>query len=279
MSTKTKKKYILITGCSSGIGLDAAKFLRLHGWTVFASARKQEDVLALKAQSFECFQLDLRNVKQVKNTLNEVLKLSDGKLDALFNNAAYAQPGALEDLDTDDLKAQFETNVFAWHELTKQAIKIMRNQGGYGRIVQNSSILGFINTRFRGAYSASKFTIESLSDTLRLELADTNIKVILLEPGPITSKFRQNAKVQFLQNIDYENSVHKKAYQKTLERFHSDEKDPFQLEASAVSKQLLKALESANPKCRYRITVPTKIFMVLKRLLSTKLLDKLLLRV
>lgn len=270
------KKSILITGCSSGIGLDAATTLAERGYQVFACARKQADVDALLNQGFQAVGLDLAEQKSIEQALAQVLAITGGTLDYLFNNGAYGQPGAVEDLSTNILRQQFETNVFGWHELTTRVIKIMRAQG-HGRIVQNSSVLGFVCMPYRGAYNASKFAIEGLTDTLRLELKNTNIHISLLQPGPINTNFRQNALQAFKQNIDWKNSIHLKRYEKQIERLASTEPaSGFTLEASAVTKCLIHALESNSPKARYRITFPTKLFSTLKRLLPTRLLDLLL---
>ena len=270
------KKSILITGCSTGIGFDAAKTLFDRGYQVFATARKQVDVDKLIAQGFTAFLLDVANEQSISAALAEVLNITGGTLDYLFNNGAYGQPGAIEDLPTEVLRQQFETNVFGWHELTKQVLKVMRKQG-HGRIVQNSSVLGFVCMPYRGAYNASKFAIEGLTDTLRLELAGSNIQVSLLQPDPIDTQFRPNALAAFKQNIDWQNSIHAEKYQKQIERLASTEPaSGFTLAASAVTKCLIHALESKKPKARYRITFPTKLFTVLKRILPTYALDKLL---
>lgn len=270
------KKSILITGCSTGIGFDAAKTLQERGYQVFATARKQVDVDKLISQGFTAFLLDVADEQSISAALAKVLNITGGTLDYLFNNGAYGQPGAIEDLPTAVLREQFETNVFGWHELTKQVLKVMRKQG-HGRIVQNSSVLGFVCMPYRGAYNASKFAIEGLSDTLRLELAGSNIKVSLLQPGPIDTHFRPNALAAFKQNIDWQNSIHADKYQKQIERLASTEPaSGFTLPSSAVTKCLIHALESNRPKARYRITFPTKLFTVLKRILPTYALDKLL---
>lgn len=270
------KKSILITGCSTGIGLHAATTLAKRGYHVFATARKQQDVDALTAQGFTAYLLDLKDTVSITKTLSSVLAVTGGTLDHLFNNGAYGQPGAVEDLPTEALREQFETNVFGWHELTRQVIPVMRKQG-HGRIIQNSSVLGFVCMPYRGAYNASKFAIEGLTDTLRIELSDSPIKVSLLEPGPINSQFRANALIAFKENIALNESVHKQAYQSQINRLAS--KGPsgaFTLPPNAVTKCLIHALESPRPKNRYRITFPTKLFAVLKRILPSRLLDRLL---
>ena len=272
-------KSILITGCSSGIGLCVAQGLQARGYRVFATARKTEDVERLQQQGFESLLLDLDDSASIQAAVNEVLSRTGGTLYALFNNGAYGQAGALEDLSRDALRAQFETNVLGWHELTNLVIPIMRQQG-VGRIIQNSSILGIISLAYRGAYNASKYAIEGLSDTLRLELHDTNIFVSLVEPGPISSRFRANSLIYFKKYIEIEQSPHKAAYEKTIARLEKEGPAvPFTLPPEAVLKKVIHALESPRPKPRYYVTFPTYLFGYLRRLLSTRLLDKLLRRV
>lgn len=272
MSNKT----ILITGCSSGIGLHAALTLSARGYQVFATARKEQDVVMLKEKGLSAYLLDVTKPESIEDTLAKVLEQTGGQLDFLFNNGAYGQPGALEDLSTEALKAQFETNVFGWHELAKQVIPVMRQQG-HGRIIQCSSVLGFVSMAYRGAYNASKYAIEGLTDTLRLELKSANIDVVLLQPGPINTQFRANALAAFQDNIDVEASVHKTEYQQQIERLASEKSNAaFTLEPLDVTRALIHALESKRPKLRYRITTPTKLFAIFKRILPARLLDYLL---
>jgi len=274
------KKTILITGCSSGIGLCVAKELQKRHYRVFASARKSQDVDTLIQDGFEdALQLDLDDSQSIHNAVEQVLKKTGGELYALFNNGAYGQAGAVEDLTRDTLRKNFETNVFGTHELTTLLIPVMRKQG-YGRIIQNSSVLGFINLPYRGAYNASKHALEGLSDTLRLELHDTNIKISLIEPGPIESRFRANAFASYRRNIDKEKSVHKTVYDAMERRLtKKGPVAPFTLPPEAVFKKVLHALESPAPKVRYYVTFPTYLFGFLKRLLPGKWLDAVLKKV
>ncbi len=274
--TGSAGRAVLITGCSSGIGLCVAEGLRSRGYRVFATARKQADVQRLIGDGFEALELDLGDSESIAAALEEILQRTGHRLYALFNNGGYGQPGAVEDLTTDVLRAQFNTNFFGGHELTRRVLPVMRAQGE-GRIIQNSSVLGFITLKFRGAYNASKFAVEGLSDTLRIELEGTNIHVSLIEPGPIISRFRENAYRAFKANVDIERSPHRKAYVSLERRLANNEDEPpFTLPASAVLKKVVHALESDRPKPRYYVTVPTYGFGVLKRLLSTRLLDRLL---
>jgi len=270
---------ILITGCSSGIGLCCAHGLRARGWRVFATARKPADVERLAAEGLESLPLNLADSASLNAAVDEILARSGGRLDALFNNGAYGQPGAVEDLSREVLREQFETNVLGWHELTRRVLPVMRRQG-HGRIVCNSSVLGFVALRYRGAYTASKYAIEGLADTLRLELRGTGIHVSLLEPGPIESRFRANAFLAYRRNIDADRSVHREAYRRMEQRLGKQGPAvPFTLPPEAVLKKLVHAIENPRPRPRYYVTFPTWLFGTLKRLLSTRLLDRLLYRV
>ena len=272
-------KSILITGCSSGIGHCVAHALHKRGYRVFATARKADDVARLKKEGLESLQLDLDDSDSIRAAVTDVLKRTNGQLDALFNNGAYGQPGAVEDLSRDTLRAQFETNLFGWHELTCLILPVMRKQG-YGRIIQNSSVLGLVALKFRGAYNASKYAIEGLSDTLRQELHGTNIHVSLIEPGPIESRFRTNGVAYFKNNIDIEHSHFRQQYQKTLARLTAKGPVvPFTLPPEAVLKKVLHALESPHPQPRYYVTFPTHLFGTLRRILTTRALDRLLRKV
>ncbi|WP_293573402.1 SDR family NAD(P)-dependent oxidoreductase [Phaeobacter sp.] len=273
------QKTILITGCSSGIGLDAAHGMRERGWTVFAACRKQADCDRLRAQGFVSPLMDYSAPETLASGLKEVMDRTGGTLDVLFNNGAHGLPGAVEDVATDGLRTIFESNVFGWHELTRQVIPIMRAQR-HGRIIQNSSILGFVAFPWRGAYVATKYAIEGLSDTMRIELRDSGIEVILIEPGPVTSKIREKAIPHFEKYVDWENSALRDRYEQSLLKrlYESNGPDTFELPASAVTAKLIHACESTRPRARYYVTVPTHIGGVLKRILTTRAIDRILAR-
>lgn len=272
------QKNILITGCSSGIGKHCAIELLSQGWQVFATARKDEDLTMLEALGLEAIYLDYTNTKSIHACFNSVMSKTDGTLDALFNNGAYGQPGAVEDLTTDVLRKQFETNFFGWHELTNLVVPVMRKQG-HGRIIHCSSILGWVSAPWRGAYNSSKFALEGLASAMRIELSDTNIHVSLIEPGPIKTEFSTHALAAFLENIDRENTAHKARYEKELKRLNSGGGvNRFRLEPSAVYKKLDHALNAKRPKAHYGVTVPTHIMDFARRLLPTRMVDKLLLK-
>ncbi len=272
MATKT----IFITGCSTGIGYTTAVELKKRDYRVICSARKKADVLRLQEQGFEAIQLDLAKSKSIKQAVEQLIELTDGKIDGLFNNGAFGQPGAVEDLTREVLRSQFETNFFGTHELTNLILPLMRKQG-HGRVLYNSSVLGFVAMKYRGAYNASKFALEGLVDTLRLELKETNIQLCLIEPGPIASEFRKNAFALYKKNIQSESSFHHQAYQTMEDRLQKEGPAvPFTLPAEAVAKKVIHAMEAHHPKARYYVTTPTYVFGFLKRVLPITWLDWLL---
>ncbi|MGQ9685772.1 MAG: SDR family oxidoreductase [Thiobacillaceae bacterium] len=270
---------LLITGCSSGIGLAAARTMTGRGWRVFATCRKPADVQRLAAEGLESMQLDLDDSASIRSAVEEVLRRTGGGIDALFNNGGFGQTGAVEDLSRQALREQFETNLFGWVELSNLVIPVMRRQG-QGRIVMNSSVLGLAALPYRGAYVAAKFALEGLTDTLRLELAGSGIAVSLIEPGPIATRFRENALDHFRRHIDVATSVHRAAYEAQLARLkHPGPSAPFTLPPAAVVDKLIHALESRRPRPRYYVTVPTHLIGHARRLLTTRGLDRLLARI
>lgn len=260
-----EKSTIIVTGCSSGIGAWCARALAKDGWRVFATARRGEDIAALEADGLEAFYMDYTDAASITALVDAVKTRTGGRIDALFNNGAYGQTGAVEDVSTDVLRAQFEANVFGWHELTRQIVPLMRAQG-HGRIVQCSSILGLLPYRYRGPYAASKYALEALSLTLRMELEGSGIFVSLIEPGPIASRFTANALTHIRNNIDLEGSVHAEDYRRQLARLDgSGPPNRHKLEPDAVYAVLLKALTATRPKPHYPVTTPAKQGMLLKR--------------
>lgn len=270
-------KSVLITGCSSGIGRCIASGLAKRGYRIFATARKPGDVARLIADGLESVRLDLASSESIERGLAQILDRSNGRLFALINNGAYGQPGAVEDLSRDVLRKQFETNLFGTHELTVRVIPVLRAANA-GRIVQISSILGLISLAYRGAYNASKYALESLSDTLRLELSDTNIHVSIIEPGPIDSRFRANAFNAYRDYIDRDSSPHRERYLALERRLQSEKAVRFTLPPEAVLGKVIKALESNKPRPRYLVTFPAHLLARLKRVLPDTWLDRFILR-
>ena len=266
-------KSILITGCSSGIGLCAARTLKARGWRVFATARKPQDIAHLRErEGVESLYLDYTEPASIAGAADRVLTATDGRLDALFNNGGYGQPGAVEDLTPDVLRAQFEANVFGWHDLTRRLIPAMRRQG-QGRIVYCSSVLGLIAAKYRGGYCASKFAIEALADSLRMELDGTGIHVVLIEPGPISTRFVEHAIEAYRRNIDMEKSPHRDIYRARIASMEEGGQQAFKLGPEAVAAKLVHALEARKPRPRYYVTFPTYAVAFLRRILPTRALD------
>ncbi|MFT4181110.1 MAG: SDR family oxidoreductase [Rhizobium sp.] len=272
------QRTIIVTGCSSGIGAHCARALAAEGWRVFATVRREADLASLEADGIETFVMDYTRPDTISALVAAVRERTGDRIDALFNNGAYGQPGAVEDLSTDVLREQFETNVFGWHELTRQVIPLMRARGR-GRIVNCSSILGLVPYRFRGAYTASKFALEGLTITLRMELQDSGIHVSLIEPGPIATRFTANALAKIELHIDLKNSAHAVEYRRQLARLNgTGPVNKHKLGPEAVHDVLKSALNAKNPRPHYLVTTPAKQGVLLKRLLPANLFYRLMRR-
>lgn len=275
------QKSVLITGCSSGIGYDAAHTLQKRGWRVFATCRQEADCERLQAEGLESFRLDYEDEDSIKTALAEALTRTGGTLDALFNNGAYAIPALTQDYPRDALRAIFEANLFGYFDLINRVLPVMFDQG-HGRIVNCSSILGLTALRGRGAYNSTKFAMEGLTDTLRLELRGQPVDICLIEPGPITTDLRKKAQPRFEKWIDWKNSRNRAFYEKLLRpRLYADAGAPDlgELPPSAVTAKLIHALESRRPRPRYYVTIWTYAAGMLKRFLSTRALDRLCSRI
>mgnify|MGYP002654345827 CR=1 FL=1 len=271
------QRSILITGCSSGIGLDAARALHVRGWRVFATCRQEADCDRLRAEGLESFRLDYADEDSIAAAVDEALSRTGGTLDALFNNGAYACPGLVEDLPRGALREIFEVNLFGYHDLARRVIPVMRAQG-HGRIVNCSSVLGLVGMTFRGAYVATKFAMEGLTDVMRIEMKGSGIEIILIEPGPIATRIRENAVPHFEKWIDWKASARADLYLRLRGRLYGTKtkKDAFELEPAAVTAKLVHALEARRPKARYYVTTPTYLMGFARRLLPTRALDWLI---
>jgi NAD(P)-dependent dehydrogenase (short-subunit alcohol dehydrogenase family) len=268
---------IIVTGASSGIGAHCARALKADGWRVFATARKSADIAALEAAGIEAFFMDYRDAASIEALVATVLERTGGRLDALYNNGAHAQAGAVEDLPVEALRDQFEANVFGWHDLTRRVVPVMRRQG-HGRLVHCSSILGLMPARFRGAYCASKYAIEGLMLCLRQELRGSGIHVSLIEPGPVHSKIHSNGTAWFLKNVDYGNSVHRAGYRRQMEDVRSQAAQDRRADPGVVYTALKHALLSQRPKPHYVVTMPARLGVLLKRILPASLFYRVLAR-
>ncbi len=273
------ERSVMVTGCSSGIGLATARVLQARGWRVFATARRPEDLAMLKGHGLEAIALDVADSASVHRAAEAVLAAAGGRLGALVNNAGLGQPGALEDLDRDALRYQFEVNVFGLQELTRAFIPLWRRQGA-GRVVNISSVLGRVVLPFMGAYCASKFALEALSDAWRVELADSGVAVSLVEPGPIVTAFRQRAVALAQAHVDPARSPFGPLFLRELERRQGRVDRPgwIRKPPEAVAAKVVHALEARRPRRRYCVTLPAYAGAWLHRLAPDALMDALLVR-
>ncbi|WP_181704616.1 SDR family NAD(P)-dependent oxidoreductase [Chthonobacter rhizosphaerae] len=270
------KRVILITGASSGIGYASARDMAARGWRVYATVRTDADAERVGALSgVTALTLDYTKPDTIAATADRVLDETGGRIDALFNNGAYGQPGAVEDLTPDVLRAQFEANVFGWHDLTCRVLPAMRARR-FGRIVQCSSILGFMAMKYRGAYIASKHALEGLSDTMRLELSGTGVDVVSIQPGPIATNFVAASMRRFHETIAIETSPHREVYKRRLARMERGGASRFKLPPESVVACLIEACESRSPRPVYRVTTPTKTLAIVKRVLPTRVWNRFL---
>ena len=266
-------KYILITGCSTGIGYETAKYLKEKKFNIIASCRKINDVKKLSKEFNYSIHLDVSSSKKIKNAFVSIKKIiKKHKIYGIFCNAGYGQWGAVEDLTINLIKKQFDTNLFGHLELISLLIPYMRKQND-GRIIFNSSILGLVFFPYCSAYNATKFAMEAFASSLRLELSNTNIKVSLIEPGPIKSNFNINV-LKHLKKIKINESFHKKKYYEFMKYFNR-EKNKFTLPALSVAKKVYIALKSKNPKSQYYVTLPTYILSY-SRILPNPIFEKFL---
>lgn len=273
------RRVLLVTGASTGIGYAAARDMAARGWAVYATVRTDADAARVGAlPGVTPLRLDYRDGASIAAAADRLLAATGGRIDALFNNGAYGQPGAVEDLPTDALREQFETNVFGWHDLTCRLVPAMRARGS-GRIVQCSSILGFLSLKYRGAYIASKHALEGLTDTMRLELSGTGIHVSSIQPGPIATEFVKTSMRKFHETIDIAGSPHRAVYERRLERMRRGGASSFKLPPEAVVAALVHACESPRPRPVYRVTTPTKVLSLVQRVLPVRWWHAMALRI
>ena len=272
-----KTKNILITGCSSGIGKNVAITLHNKGWRVFATCRSKKDCTFFTKLGIESFPLDLLKEESINCAVNLVKEKTKSQLDVLFNNGAYAIPGAIQDIPRSAMREIFEVNVFGQIDLINKCIPLMMSSES-PKIINCSSVLGFISLPYRGVYSATKFSIEALTDAMRRENYHDKLKFVLIQPGPINTSIKQKSLKHFEKWLDWKNSIHKKTYEnKVLKRLYNNNSknslDFFELQPEAVTKILIKILNSKRPKERYKITIPTRIAEIMIKFLPTNVLD------
>ncbi len=267
-------KTVLVTGCSSGIGLATARTLRDHGWNVRPTARRKEHLEQLRSEGFTPLELDVSDSAAVQRAADDVLRGFNGQLGALVNNAGFGQPGAMEDLTREAMRYQFEVNFFGLQELTNRFIPVFRKQG-YGRIVNISSVVGRISLPFMGIYSASKHAVEAVSDAMRIELLGSGISVSIIEPGPINTRFRDNSLDRARSQLDKVKSHFQERYLKQVMDTNRRRglTAPFAKTPEAVALKILHALESPNPRRRYPVTFPAYLGEIARRFFPDSIQD------
>lgn len=271
-----REKVVLVTGASTGIGRATARMLRDAGWRVWPTARKPQDLDDLRREGFDPIALDVGDSSSVECAAEECLRR--GPLGALVNNAGYGQPGAVEDLTREALRRQFEVNVFGLQELTNRFIPIFRKQG-FGRIVNVSSVVGWLTLPFLGAYAASKHALESLSDALRIELRGSGVAVSIIEPGPIETPFRKNAFEVGQATINVEKSFFREVYEAQARRSIATQfrsRHPFTAPPEDVARSIRHALESRRPRRRYVVTFQARLGIWMARFAPAALTDAIL---
>jgi len=268
---------VVITGCSTGIGLATARLLRERGWTVAATARKPEDLDRLRAEGFTAVALDVADAASVERAAPELIAGCGGKVGALVNNAGFGQVGAMEDLSRAAIDYQFAVNVVGLQDLTNRLLPVMRTQG-YGRIVNISSVLGRVSLPFMGVYSASKFALEGISDAMRVELAGSGIAVVLVEPGPIATAFRENVAARGHATLDPSQVRHADYYRREIKRRAEQNRSPgaFTAGPEAVAEKIRHALESRRPKTRYKVTFPAYLGAFMARFAPDWVIDAMM---
>ena len=272
-----KTKNILITGCSSGIGKNVAITLHNKGWRVFATCRSKTDCTFFKKLGIESFPLDLLKEESINCAVNLVKEKTKSQLDVLFNNGAYAIPGAIQDIPRSAMREIFEVNVFGQIDLINRCIPLMMSSD-YPKIINCSSVLGFMSLPYRGLYSATKYSLEALTDALRRENYNNKIRFVLIQPGPINTNIKKKSIKHFEKWIDWKKSIHQKTYEnKVIKRLYDnnykDTLNNYELKPDAVTKIIIKVLNSKNPKVRYKITMQTKIAQFMIKIFPTNLLD------
>lgn len=266
----------LITGCSSGIGLAAADHMRALGWRVFPTARKAADLDALRAAGHTPLELDVSSSNSITSCVEALRAETGGRVDGLVNNAGFGHPGALEDLSRDAMRRQFEVNVFGLQELTNALLPGMIERG-HGRIVQVSSVVGRVALPFMGIYSASKFAVEAMADAQRVELHGTGVRVSLVEPGPIVTRFTENAVGAGEKALAESGSRFAGLYAKEIERRQTRAgPKAFALPPEAVAKKIAHALTAARPRRRYHVTLPATLGALMSRFAPDTLIDAIL---
>ena len=266
-----EEQVVLITGCSSGVGRATALEAARRGHRVFASARRREDLSFLPSQrGVTALLLDVTDAASVARAVEAVLREA-GRLDALINNAGFGQYGAVEDVSPEEWRRQFDVNLFGAVVAIRAVLPAMRT-ARRGTIVNVSSVAGKISIPFAAPYCASKHALEAVSDALRVEVAPFGIRVVVVEPGPISTRFGETAREKVSGIVARPGPY--SAFYPAAERAMETDFTKGRLPPEAVARVILRAVESSDPKPRYRVTSMAKVFLPLRRVLPDRFLDR-----
>jgi NADP-dependent 3-hydroxy acid dehydrogenase YdfG len=266
-------KAVLITGCSSGIGRATAEHLNDRGWTVYATARRAESIEDLAQRGCTTLSLDVTDESSMRTAVDAV-EMAEGAVGVLVNNAGYSQSGAVETVPLDQLRRQFETNVFGLVRMCQLVLPAMRRQG-WGKIVNISSMGGRLTFPGGGAYHATKHAVEAFSDAMRFEVQGFGIDVILIEPGLITTKFGEVGAATVGEGpadgpyAEFNDAVAKgtaEVYEGGLARLGGG--------PEVVARKIEKAITARRPRTRYPVTPSARLAIGQRRLLTDRMWDR-----
>lgn len=269
-------KAVLITGCSTGIGAETARHLATKGWTVYATARKPETLSELASAGCKTLALDVTDEASMSAAVDQVAE-AEGAVGVLINNAGYSQSGAVESIELDSIRRQFETNVFGLIRMSQLCLPGMREQG-WGRIVNIGSMGGKLTFPGGGIYHATKYAVEAISDAMRFESRGFGVDVVLIEPGLITTEFASAASTSLDEGIaddgpyaEFNRHVGKMtvgAYEGPLAKLGGG--------PDAVAKVIEKALNAKRPKPRYTVTPSAKLTIAQRRMVTDRAWDRIM---
>jgi NAD(P)-dependent dehydrogenase (short-subunit alcohol dehydrogenase family) len=266
-----REQVLLITGCSSGIGRATALEAARRGHLVFASARDPRTIRDLEGQgSIRALRLDIQDSASCVEAVRRVLQEA-GRVDALVNNAGFAQYGAIEDVSIERWQQQFDVNVFGTVRMTQAALPAMREARG-GTIVNMSSVAGKLSIPFAAPYCSTKHALEAISDALRVEVSPFGIRVVVIEPGPIVTKFEERARKEVDPILKGKGPY--SPFYGEAERAMDGDFRRGELPAEAVARVVLRAVEARRPKIRYQVTAMSRTVIPLRRLLPDRYFDR-----
>jgi len=267
-------KAVLITGCSTGIGRATAEHLAARGWRVYATARRPETIADLRNRGCEVLALDVCDEASIRGAVDTVVA-AEGAVGVLVNNAGYGQEGTVEEVPMEEVRRQFETNVFGLVRLTQLALPGMRRQH-WGRVINVSSMGGRLTFPGGGVYHATKHAVEAISDALRFEVRGFGVDVVVIEPGPIKTQFEDTS----LDSMDAASDSHVSPYAEfnasVAERVRGTYKGPMAAGPEAVARAIERAVSAKHPRTRYPVTAAARLLMLTRRILPDRAWDAML---